>query len=143
MASEYSYVPTQTVQAKENILFLDGNRCCKRGFITHRDNSGIFFVKGPNNGCRAIYKVSFGGNIAIAEGFAVGPISVSLAINGESLGNATATVTPAATGDFFNIFIATFIEIPCSCCVSVSVENSSDAVSIDVENSNIIFERVA
>lgn len=143
MASEYSAVALQTVAVDENVLFNNGCRACRKGFIQHRDDSGIFFLKGSNNGCRAVYRVTFNGNIAIAEGGTVEPISIALTINGEELGNALATVTPAAIGDFFNVSVTTFIEIPCGCCVTVSVENVSDTTAIDLTNGNIIFDRVA
>ena len=143
MAAEYSYVPVQTVDVDDNVLFMDGDRACRKGFISHRTGSGIFFLKGATNGCKAVYRVTFDGNIAVATGGTVEPISVALTINGEALGNATATVTPAAIGDFFNVSIATFIDIPCGCCVTVSVENVSATTSIDVTNANIIFDRVA
>jgi hypothetical protein len=77
------------------------------------------------------------------DGGILEPISVAFAINGETLGNATATVTPAAIGDFFNVSVTTFIEILCSCCVSVSVENTSATTAIEVTNANVIFDRVA
>lgn len=143
MAAEYSGIALQTVAVDDNILFDNGNRACRKGFISHRDDSGIFFLKGATNGCKAIYKVHFDGNIAIATGGTVEPISVAITINGEALGNATAIATPAAIGDFWNVAITTFIDIPCGCCVTVSVENTSDTTAIDVTNANIIFERVA
>ena len=143
MAAEYSAVAVQTVAVDDNILFRNGNRACRKGFVQHRDDSGIFFLKGATNGCRAVYRVTFNGNIAIATGGTVEPISVALTINGEALGNALATVTPAAIGDFFNVSVTTFIDIPCGCCVTVSVENVSDTTAIDVSNANIIFDRVA
>ncbi len=143
MAAEYSFVPVQTVDVDENVTFMDGDRACKKGFISHRSNSGIFFLKGSNNGCKAVYRVTFNANIAIAEDGTVEPISIALTINGEALGNATATVTPEAIGDFFNVSVTTFVDIPCGCCVTVSVENVSDTTAIDVTNANIIFDRVA
>ena len=143
MAAEYSAVAVQAVAVDENILFDNGSRACRKGFIQHRDDSGIFFLKGSTNGCRAVYRVTFNGNIAIATGGTVEPISVALTINGEALGNALATVTPAAIGDFFNVSVTTFIDIPCGCCVTASVENVSDTTDIDVQNANIIFDRVA
>ena len=142
--AEYSAVALQTVEVDENILFNNGCRACRKGFISHRDDSGIFFLKGASNGCKAVYRVTFDGNIAIAtDGGTVEPISVSLTINGEEIGNATAIVTPTVAGAFFNVSITTFIDIPCSCCVTVSVENTSDTTPIDVTNANIIFDRVA
>lgn len=143
MAAEYSYVPVQTVAVDGNVIFMEGARACHKGFISHRDNSGIFFLKGTNNGYKAVYRVNFGANIAIAEGGTVEPISVALTINGEELQNALAIVTPVAAGDAFHINIETFIEVPCGCCVTVSVENVSATTDIDVSNANIIFDRVA
>ena len=143
MAAEYSAIPVQTIAVDENVIFANGSRACHKGYIQHRDTSGIFFLKGATNGCRAVYRVTFNGNIAIATGGTVEPISVALTINGEELGNATATVTPAAIGDFFNVSVTTFIEIPCGCCVTVSVENVSDTTAIDITNANVIFDRVA
>lgn len=140
MAAEYSYIPVQTVADNENIIFMDGDRACRKGFITHRSGSGVFRLKGT--GCRAIYKVEFNANIAVATGGTVGAISVALQEDGETLGNATAIVTPAAVGDFFNVSLSTFVYIPCNCCVTVSVENTS-GTPIDVSNANIVFERVA
>lgn len=142
MAAEYSAIPVQSIAVDENVIFANGSRACHKGYIQHRDTSGIFFLKGATNGCRAVYRVTFNGNIAIATGGAVEPISVALTINGEALGNATATVTPAAIGDFFNVSVTTFVEIPCGCCVTVSVENTSATTDIDISNANIIFERV-
>ena len=146
MAAEYSRIDLQTIDVDENITFMDGSRCCRKGFVQHRDNSGIFFLRGANNGCKATYKVQFNGNIAVAaadDGGVLEPISIALTINGEELGNATAIVTPAAIGDFFNVSVATFIDVPCGCCVTVSVENTSDTTAIDVTNANLIIDRVA
>ncbi len=143
MAAEYSFVPLQTVAVDENIMFNDGYRACKKGYVQHREGSGIFTLRGVTNHCKAVYRVQFNGNIAIAEGGTVEPISIALTINGEALGNATAIVTPAAIGDFFNVSVATFIDVPCGCCLTVSVENTSATTDIDVTNANIIIDRVA
>ena len=143
MAAEYSYPLVQTVAEDENIIFLDGDRACKKGYITHRSGSGVFRLKGAGNACKTVYRVTFNANIAVAEGGTVGAISVAFQEDGETLQNAVATVTPAAIGDFFNVSLTTFIVIPCGCCVTVSVENISDGTAIDVTNSNIIFDRVA
>ena len=143
MAAEYSYPLVQTIAEDENVIFLDGDRACKKGYITHRSGSGVFRLKGAGNACKTVYRVTFNANIAVAEGGTVGAISVALQEDGETLQNAVATVTPAAIGDFFNVSLTTFIVIPCGCCVTVSVENISDGTAIDVTNANIIFDRVA
>ena len=147
--AEYSYPLVQTVAEDSNIVFLDGDRCCKKGYITHRSGAGMFRLKGATNGCKAVYRVTFNANIAVAEGGVVGPISVALQEDGETLTNAVAFVTPAAVGvpatlaNFFNVSLTTFITIPCGCCVTVSVENTSDTTAIDVTNANLIISRVA
>lgn len=141
--AEYSFVPTQTVAVDENVLFANGSRCCKKGYVQHRDDSGIFYLKGITNQCKATYKVSFTANIAIATDGTVEPISVALTINGEALGNATAIVTPAAIGDFFNVSVSTLIDVPYGCCVTISVENTSDTTAVDVVNANLIIDRIA
>lgn len=141
--AEYSYPLVQTVEADENVLFLNGNRCCRKGLVLHNDSSGIFRLKGSSNTCKTVYKVQFNANIAIATGGTIEPISLAIVQNGEVLRNAVATVTPVAVGDFFNVSIATFIEIPCSCCDTIAIQNISDTTAIDVINSNLIIERVA
>jgi hypothetical protein len=131
----------QTVAANANVLFTDtvtsGN--CS---IVHRDDSGLITLRGITNQCRARYRVSFGGNVAIPEGGTVEPISFALAINGEPVGATTMIVTPTVAEAFFNIFSAVFIDVPAGCCSQVSVTNTT-AQPIDVQNANLIIERVA
>lgn len=143
MAAEYSKTELQTITVGNNVLFDNGSRACNKGYITHRTDSGIFRLKGATNGCKAIYRVAFNGNIAIATGGTVEPITVALQEDGETVLNAVATVTPAAIGDFWNVSFETFVTIPCGCCVTVSVKNISATTAIDTRNANIVFERVA
>lgn len=142
MAVEYNFITTQSVDVDENILFLNGNRCCKKGLIMHNDSSGVFRVKGVANSCKTIYKVHFNANIAVSAGGTVGEISVALVQNGEVLRNAVGTVTPTVAEAFFNTGFETFIELPCGCCDTISVRNISDT-PIDVINANIIIDRIA
>lgn len=140
--AEYTAIALQTVAAGQNVAFTESPVACNRGYVNHRDGSGIFTLRGITNQCRARYKVTYGGNISIPTGGTVGPISIALAIEGEPLASATAIVTPAAVNEFFNVFVAVYIEVPRGCCLSVAVENTSDQ-AINVQNSNIIIERVA
>ena len=143
MPAEYSFNALQTVASGANVQFSDSPRCCKKGYVIHRDNSGLFYLRGVTNQCKATYKVQFNANIAVSTGETVEPISVALSINSEPLGNATAIVTPAAVGDFFNVSVVTFIDVPACCCVTVSVANTSETSAIDVQNANIIIDRVS
>ena len=111
--------------------------------IVHRAGSGLVTLRGLTSGqCRARFKVSFGGNIAIPAGGTVGPVSVALAVGGEALSSATAIVTPAAVENYFNVFVAAFIEVPRGCCLTVAVKNTSTQ-AVSIANSNLIVERVA
>ena len=141
LMAEFTGVFVQQVAAGQNVVFTEtpvsGSNC-----VVHRDGSGIVTLRGMTNQCRARYKVVFGGNIAISTGGAVGPISIAIAVEGEALGSATAIVTPAAVDEFFNVFTAAFIEVPRGCCVTVAVKNTSTE-TIEIENANLIVERVA
>lgn len=138
--AEYTNIGPVTVAAGQNVSLTEtsvsGGSC-----IVHREGAGIVTLRGQTNQCRARYKVSFGGNIAIPTGGAVSPISIALSVSGEPLASATAIVTPAAVEDYFNVFTAVFIEVPRGCCVTVAVENTSTQ-AINVANSNLIAERV-
>jgi hypothetical protein len=50
--------------------------------------------------------------------------------------------TPAAVEEFDNVFSAVFLDVPAGCCYQISVENTSTQ-AIDVQNANLIVERVA
>lgn len=148
MAAEYSYPLTQTVAVNENILFLNGDRCCKRGYILHNNTSGVFRLKGICKNCapRAIYKVNFHANVAVApaaDGGVLEPISIALVQNGETMQNTVSTVTPAAIGNQWVVNFETLIELPCGCCDTISVKNISDTTAITVANANILLERIA
>ena len=134
-------VATQTVAENQNVLFTDSVTCGNCS-ITHRDGSGLVTLRGTTNQCRARYKVSFGGNIAVPTGGTVEAISLALAIDGEGLGSSAMIVTPAAVEEYFNVFGSMFIDVPKGCCITLSVKNISDQ-DILVQNANLIIERVA
>lgn len=131
----------QTVQANQNVYFTD-TIVGGGSTFSHRDNSGLVTMRGNTCQCRARYRVSFGGNIALPEGGTAGPISLAIAIDGEAVPSSTMTVTPTAVESFFNVFASVFIDVPKGCCITVSVQNIS-TVPVDVMNANLIAERVA
>lgn len=131
----------QTVPENQNVQFTDTITCGSCS-ISHRDGSGLITLKGVTTQCRARFKISFGGNIALPTGGTVGPISLAIAIDGEPIATTTMISTPAAVEEFNNIFGAIFIDIPRGCCSTVSVRNTSTQ-AIDVQNANLIIERVA
>lgn len=131
----------QTVGVNQNVLFsetpVEGS--CS---IVHRDGSGLVTLRGLTRQCRARFKVSFGGNISVPAGQTVGPISLAIAINGEPVATTTMISTPAAVGEFNNVASSLFIHVPSGCCSQISVENVS-TIPVNVQNANLIVERVA
>ena len=132
----------QTVNTNQNVLFTDSvvNNCC--GSMTWRNGSGLVSLRGLTNQCRALYKIAFGANIAIPEGGEVNPISVAIALDGEPIASTTMIETPAAAEQFNNVAGITFISVPRGCCATVSVQNTSTQ-TIDVQNANLVIERIA
>ena len=110
--------------------------------MIHRAGSGLVTLRGITSQCRARFKVSFGGNIAIPTGGTVAPISIAIAIDGEPVAATTMIITPAAVEEYSNVFSSVFIDVPRTCCETVSVQNVSGA-AILVQNANLIVERVA
>ena len=99
-------------------------------------------LRGLTNQCKARFRVTFGGNISIPTGGTVEAISAALAINGEPLNSATAIVTPAATDNYFNIFVSAIVEVPKCCCLTVAMENTSTQ-AINIANANMVVDRIS
>lgn len=131
----------QTVAANQNVLF---NETAISGScsILHREGSGLVTLRGLTNQCRARFKVTFGANIAVPTGGTAGAISLALAISGEPVDTTSMIVTPAAVAEYFNVASSIYLDVPKNCCLTIAVENTSTQ-AIDVQNANLIVERVA
>lgn len=131
----------QTVAAGANVQFTDEvvSGC---NSILHRSGSGLVTLRGITNQCRARFKIFFSGNIAIPTGGTVEAISIAIAVNGEAIDSTTMIQTPAAVEEFANVASAVYLDVPAGCCITVSVRNTSTQ-PIDVQNANLIIERVA
>lgn len=131
----------QTVEAGANVQFTDEvvGGC---NSILHRAGSGLATLRGITTQCRARFKVFFSGNIAIPAGGTVEAISIAITVNGEAVASTTMIQTPAAVEEFANVASAVYLDVPAGCCVSVSIKNTSTQ-AIDVQNANLIIERVA
>lgn len=142
--AEFTYNPIQLIAAGQSAI-LNTTIPCNKGYVYHRNESGIVILRGivnnPTN-CYARYKVTFNGNIAVPEDGTPGEISVALAIDGEPLLTSNAIVTPTVADAYFNVTSTAFITVPKGCCFSVSVENTS-TISINMQNANLVVERVA
>ena len=154
--AEYTFNPVQRVEPNQNVI-LNDNIPCNRGYVLHRNESGIVILRGITNGCAcfARYQVTFNGNIAVPEDGTVGPIAVALAIDGEPIQTSRAIVTPADVAtdpptaeNFFNVTSTAIITVPKGCCFTVAVENVSPLIegvsqAILVQNANLTVARIA
>ena len=150
--AEYAYNPIQLVEPNQNVL-LNTVIACNKGYVYHRDGSGIVILRGIVNCPQASfarYQVTFNANIALPTGADVGPISVALAIDGEPIQTSKAIITPAAVDEYGNVTSTAIITVPRGCCFSVTVENVSApaaaggvAPEINVQNANLVVSRIA
>ena len=150
--AEFTYNPIQVVNANQPVI-LNNSIPCNKGYVYHRDESGIVTLRGIVNNpasCFARYQVTFNANIAIPTGGTVGPIAVALAIDGEPILTSKAIVTPAAVDNYFNVTSTAIITVPKGCCFNASVENVSEVATpaaaspqINVQNANLTVARIA
>jgi hypothetical protein len=154
--AEFTKNEVQSVLPNQ-VVTLNTNIGCNKGNVYHRTGSGIVTLRGNTNNCFARYQVTFNGNVAIPSTGTVGPISVSLALDGEPLLTSRSIVTPVAVAEepptqnnFFNVTSTAIITVPRGCCVNVSVENTSEgatatavAPTILVQNANLTVSRIA
>ena len=131
--AEFTNNPVQTVQPNQQVL-LNTTIGCPKGYVIHREGSGIVTLRGIVNNpqaCFARYQVTFNGNIAIPNGTTVSPISIAIAIDGEPVLTSKAIFTPAAAADeipsdnnYGNVTSTAIITVPKGCCFNISVENT-------------------
>ena len=149
------YVQTQTPQNVafgQNLLLTDSIGC-PRGYVIHRNGSGILTLRGIVNGggCFARYAVEFNGNIAIPAGGTVAAIAVALTLGGEALQSSRAIVTPAAVEQYFNVTSTAIVTVPKGCCYTVALENVNagvgativDEQTISIADGNLTVTRIA
>ena len=151
MAAEYLANAVQEIALNAPALFT-ASIPCRRGFVYHEDETGVFILRGiTNNQCFATYQVTFNGNIALPDGATVTPIAVAIAVQGEPRLTSRAIFTPAAAGDYGNVTSTAIIKVPRGCCFSVSVESIhattdptvTPAPVIELQNANLVIDRIA
>lgn len=149
--AEYLANAVQNVSLNAPVLFTASIPCTK-GYVYHEDETGIFILRGITPNCFARYRVTYNGNIAIPEGGAVSAIALAITVNGEPRPTSEAIFTPQAVDEFGNVTSTAIVTVPKGCCFSLSVRYVDATVNdaavtptpvIEVQNSNIVIERVA
>ena len=135
--AEFSNSSIALVPAGQNVPLTE-TAVNSKPCIVHRQGAGVVTLRGLTNQNRALFRVSYGGN----TGGTVEAITAALAINGEPLTSATATVTPAAVENYFNIYVSAQVCVPKGCCLTVAMENTSNQ-AVNFANSNLTVERIA
>ena len=102
--AEYLANSVQSVSLNAPVIFT-ASIPCRRGYVYHEDETGIFTLRGIVNNASAnfaTYQVTFNGNIAIHDGTA-GAIAVAIAVQGEPRLTSRAIYTPAAVDEYGNV----------------------------------------
>ena len=150
--AEYVYGPIQLVQSNTPVL-LNTAIPCNKGYLYHREGSGIVTLRGIVNNpsaCFARYVVEFNGNIAVPTGGTAEAVAVAITLDGEPIVTSKAIVTPAAVEEYNNVTSVATITVPRGCCFNVSVDNVLPGIvatetgqAINVSNANLNITRVA
>lgn len=151
--AEYLANAAQNVSLNAPIIF-SASIPCRKGYVYHEDETGIFTLRGIvncNNACFAVYRVTYNGNIAIPTGGAVTPVALALAVSGEPRLTSRAIYTPAAVEEYGNLTSTAIIKVPRGCCFNLSVEYVSATEDptvtptpvVSVQNSNLVIDRIA
>lgn len=149
--AEYLANAVQNVALNGPIIFT-ASIPCRKGYVYHEDETGIFILRGITDNCFARYQVTFNGNVAIPTGGAITPVAVAVAVNGEPRLTSRAIYTPAAVDEYGNVTSTAIITVPRGCCFSLSVEYVDATVddpattptpTIEVQNANLVINRIA
>lgn len=148
--AEYLANAEQSVALNAPVVFT-ASIPCRRGYIYHEDETGIFALRSVTNQCFSTYQVTFNGNIAIPEGGTAGPIAVAIAVSGEPRLTSRAIFTPAAVATYGNVTSTAIVRVPRGYCFSLSVESvpaTADATAtpapvINVQNANLVITRIS
>ena len=150
MAAEYLANAVQAVALNAPVIF-NASIPCRKGFVYHEDETGVFILRGVTNGqCFATYQVTFNGNIALPEGATIVPIALAVTVQGEPRLTSRAIFTPTAD-EYGNVTATAIIKVPRGCCLTIAVENVAattdptvtPAPTIDVQNANLVIDRIA
>ena len=114
---------------------------------------GVLNLNGSTSNRFARYEVTLQGNIQIPEGGAVTPIALGITLNGVTIPESVAIVTPAAAEEYWHVNTSASITVPCGCCLTVSgayVDGTEDdpsttpTPSIQIRReASIIVKRIA
>lgn len=129
---KYTYPALQTIPDGGTVLLNPTRFCCGCGAVSQAD-TGVIRLSGVCGRQRTQYHVSFDANVAIPDGETVGPITLTILLDGAPLPASSAIVTPAAAGEFWHISIHDLVDVCFGDSVSIAIRNDS-GVPIEMQN---------
>lgn len=81
---------------------------------------GILNLNGNTSNRFARYEVTLQANVQIPEGGTVTPIALGITLNGVTIPESVAIITPAAAEEYWHIHTTAIVTVPCGCCLTVS-----------------------
>lgn len=104
---------------------------CNKGCVIPIATGVLTLRSGASN--QAQYDVKLQGNVSIPTDGAVTPVAVAITLNGVTIPDSVAILTPAAVEDVWHVNTSTTITVPTGCCVSVSaayVDGTEDDAAV-------------
>ena len=141
MINAINTTPTQTVRAGANVLFNAANvqtNSCKpcRGWLNFGNvNSGLFEITKPG-----YYFIHFNANVS--PNTTAGQITVNITNAGENIIGGEMQSPGTTVGTFENIAAGVLVQVPCNCCDTFSIKNTTTE-DVDFNNPSITILRLA
>lgn len=128
-------VASQTVEANGNVLF-GSTRIYTGCSAKHEQGSGRFVLLKPG-----VYLVSFNANVSLPATGTEGPITLSIAQDGEDIAGTAMVFTPAAVSTLGNIAVTTLVQLCQPCCCSTLTVHNDTTQAISVQDANFVITR--
>lgn len=116
--AKYVTSTDQNVALNNTIPFDIVSIPCNKGCVVPITTGVLNLRSGSNQHAR--YNVKVQANVAVPTGSTVTSVAVAITLNGITIPDSVAVVTPAAAEDVWHVNTSTTITVPCGCCVSVS-----------------------
>ena len=105
---------------------------CNSGLVTPLA-TGILNLKGRTSNKFARYKVTLKANVQIPTGGAVTAVALGIKVDGATIPESVAIITPAAVEQYQHINTDAIVTVPSGCCVTVSasyVDGTEDDATV-------------
>lgn len=129
---KYTFAALQTIPAAGVATLNPTEYCCGCGAVRQTE-TGVIRLSGICGRLKTQYHIMFDANVAIPTGGTVGPITISILLDGVPLPASTAIVTPAAAEEFWHISLNDLVDVCFGDSVTIGIRNESGA-PINMQN---------